>query len=372
MTDDDTQTPTESETNTILITATEEGSGKTAIAIALALLARERGADAGYMKPKGTRLESHTGKTLDADPMLATELLGLEADLATLEPVVYSPTFVEGAIRRRDDPEELHETVRENFATLAEGRDVMIVEGGGRLTTGGVVDLTDPEVADLLDARVVLVAGYEKPGDVDEVLGAAATIGDRLAGVIFNRVDDAAYDALAGDVVPFLEGRGIPVLGTIPSVADLAGVSVADLASELGAERLTDHPAEGVVGRFLVGAMGPDEALRQFRRANDAAVVTGGDRSEIHTAALEAPGVRCLVLTGGLRPPPAVLGKAEDRGVPVLLVQSETLATVERLEDVISGGRTRDEETVTRMRELLFEHANVEDILGIEATYGNE
>jgi len=140
----------------------------------------------------------------------------------------------------------------------------------------------------------------------------------------------------------------------------------------LGAERLTDAPADGFVRRFLVGAMGPDEALWQFRRANDAAVVTGGDRSEIHTAALEAPGVRCLVLTGGLRPPPAVLGKAEDRGIPVLLVQSGTLATIERLEDVIGGGRTRDEETVTRMRELLFEHANVEDLLEVEAPDGEE
>ena len=246
----------------------------------------------------------------------------------------------------------------------------MVVEGGGTLTTGGVVDLTDPEVAALLDARVVLVVGYEKPGDVDEVLGAVETVGDRLAGVIFNRVSGSAHDSLEGDVVPFLEARGIPVLGILPRVADLAGLTVGDLASELGAELLTDVPTEGFVERFLVGAMGPDEALKQFRRTNAAAVVTGGDRSEIQAAALEAPGVRCLVLTGGLRPPDAVLGKAEDRGVPVLLVQSGTLATIERLEDVISGGRTRDEATVDRMRDLLFEHASVAEILGLGPSEG--
>lgn len=365
-TTDGEPTPTDGTPNTILITATEESSGKTAIGLALAILARERGHDVGYMKPKGTRLESTTGKTLDADPKLAAELLGLDADIATLEPVVYSATFVESAIRRPSDTADLHESVRESFATLAEGQDTMIVEGGGTLTTGGVVDLTDPEVAELLDARVVLVVGYERPGDVDEVLGAVETVGDQLAGVIFNSVSDTAYDSLEGDVVPFLESRGIPVLGIIPRVADLAGLTVGDIGSELGAERLTDVPTDGFVERFLVGAMGPDEALKQFRRANDTAVVTGGDRSEIQVAALEAPGVRCLVLTGGLRPSEAVLGKAEERGVPVLLVQSGTLATIERLEAVISGGRTRDAETVDRMRDLIFEHASVGKITGVE------
>jgi BioD-like phosphotransacetylase family protein len=350
--------------NTILIAATEESSGKTAIALALATLAIDRGHSVGYMKPKGTRLQTNTGKTLDTDPMLAREVLDIDAEMGDLEPVVYSPTFIEGAIRRRDDPAEIHGAVVESFERLAEGRDTMVIEGGDRLATGGIVDLTDPDVAELLDARVVLVVDYEGPGDVDGVLGDVELIGDRLGGVVFNRVPDAVRDTLEGDVVPFLERRGVPVLGVVPRTPDLAGVTVGDLADELGAELLTDAATDGVVERFLVGAMGADEALKSFRRAKDAAVVTGGDRPEIHTAALEAPGVTCLVLTGGFRPPPAVLGKAEDRGVPVLLVGSETLPTVERLEGIVRGGRTRDRRTVERMSELLYEHATVDDLLG--------
>jgi BioD-like phosphotransacetylase family protein len=353
--------------NTILIAATEESTGKTAVAIGLASLAADRGHSVGYMKPKGTRLQTNTGKTLDTDPMLAREVLGIDAEMGDLEPLVYSPTFIEGAIRRRDDPAEIHGAVVDSFERLAEGRDLMMIEGGSQLATGGIVDLTDPDVAELLDARIVLVVDYEDPGDVDEILGDAASIGDRLAGVLFNRVPDTARDTLDGDVVPFLERRGVPVLGIVPRAPDLAGVTVDELGDELGAERLTDAPTDGVVERFVVGAMGADEALKSFRRAKDAAVVTGGDRSEIHTAALEAPGVACLVLTGGFRPSPAVLGKAEERNVPVLLVGSETLPTVERLEGIVSGGRTRDPETVDRMAGLLYEHASVDDLIGESA-----
>jgi hypothetical protein len=351
--------------DTLLVTSTAESTGKTAVTLALGLAARERGRSVGYMKPKGTRLRSNVGKTVDQDPMLAREVLDLDAEMHEMEPVVYSPTFVEGAIRGQETPAELHERIRERFDDLAADRDLMLVEGGGDVTTGGIVDLTDPEVAALLDADVLLVAGYTQPMDVDEVLAAAEDAGDRLVGVLFNNVPDSAFDQLETEVVPFLEARGIPVVGVLPRTRELAGVTVADLATELGAETLTtDAPTDGFVERFLVGAMGGDQALRYFRRTKDAAVVTGGDRSDIHMAALEAPGVRCLVLTGGHRPPGAVLGKAEEMGVPVLLTNADTLSVIERAENVVDAGRTSSLATVELMGELLAGHADVDRLVG--------
>lgn len=351
---------------TVLVTALEDSSGKTAIALALGQLARERGASVGYMKPKGTRLTSRVGKTLDADPLLADELLDLGDDMADLEPIVYSSTFIQGAIRQQEDLAALKESVRTSFDRISADRDFVLLEGGGKLTTGGIIDLTDPEVADLLDARVVLVVGYDRQGDIDDVLAAADVIGDRLVGVVFNRVMEPAYDDLEADVVPYLERNGIPVLGVIPRSTELAGVPVGEIASELGAERVTAGMDGAIIERFSVGAMSADAALRYFRRTTNAAVITGGDRSEIHSAALEAPGVKCLVLTGGFRPSNAIIGTAEQRDVPILLVQSDTLTTVERMESIVHGGRTRDARTVDRMRDLLFEHADVDALLRLD------
>lgn len=348
---------------TLLVSSTEESTGKTAIALALCLLARERGLSVGYMKPKGTRLQSHVGKTLDADPLLARELLDLDAEIHELEPVVYSPTFVEQAIAGREDADAIREEVEESFASLAEGRDLMVVEGGGELTAGGAIDLTDADLAELLDAEVVLVSRHEEPGDVDDVLAAADLLGERLGSVVFNAVASSDFDDVETGVAPFLDGRGIPVLGVVPRERELAGVTVAELASELHAEVLTEAPTDGYVERFVVGAMGGDRALRYFRRTKDAAVITGGDRSDIHAVALESPGVNCLVLTGGFRPPGAVIGKAEEAGVPVLLVQADTLAVVDAAEKVVRSGRARDERTVEHMRSLLHDHADVDALL---------
>ncbi|WP_336023045.1 phosphotransacetylase family protein [Halobellus salinisoli] len=350
--------------NTLLVTSIEDSTGKTAVTLALGRLAQERGRRVGYMKPKGTRLQSNVGKTLDEDPMLARELLGLDSEMHQMEPIVYSPTFVQGVLRGQEDPDELGEIVEKRFAELAAETDLMLVEGGGTWTTGGIVDLTDVDVAERLDAGVLLVATYERANDLDDVVAAAEAFGDRLAGVLFNGVSEAVFDELESEAVPFLEDRGVPVLGVVPRERDLAGVRVDDLAAELGAEVVTEGDVGGYVERFLVGAMGGDAALRYFRRTKNAAVITGGDRSEIITAALEAPGVNAIILTGGHRPTGAILGEAEKRGVPILLATGDTLSVVDRAEAVVNTGRARDEETISRMRRLLHDHADIDAILG--------
>ncbi len=352
--------------NTVLVTSTDDGIGKTAITLALAGFARESGQTVGYMKPKGTRLRSAVGKTRDEDPMLARELLDLDAEMHEMEPIVYSPTFIQEAVRGREDPDELRERVVENFEALSEDVDLMLVEGSDDLATGSIVDLTDVDLAELLDARVLLVSEFNAVGDTDDVLAAAETVGDRLGGVLFNGVAEARMDELT-DVLPFLEGRDVPVYGALPRVQELAGVSVAELSESLGGDVLTtDAPLDAHVERFTVGAMGGSSALAQFRRTRDAVMITGGDRSEVQTAALEASGIEALVLTGGFRPPNAVVGRAEEEGVPVLLVQSDTRTTIDRVEEVMRSGRTRSEAAVDRMASLLESGVDVASILELD------
>lgn len=350
---------------TLLVTSPEPSTGKTAVALALAKAAETRGQSVGYMKPKGTPRGSAVGETFDEDPLLAKEILGLDTETSEIEPLVYSPAFLQEVVRGNESPETLHERVEAAFERLESEHDRMVVEGSGKPSTGASIDLTDADIADLFDATVILVAPYEEPGDVDDVLAAAERFGDRLGGVLFNAVPDAAFDDLASDVVPFLEGRGVRVYGTIPYQTDLAGASVEDLAEQLDAELLTEEAAtDELVQRSVVGAMTVNEALESLGGVRDAALITGGDRTDIQTTALEVSGVRCLLLTGGIRPPEAALERAESAGVPVLLVQTDTKTTVDRAEAAIDSGRTRSKETVDRMGELLRDYADIDAMLG--------
>ena len=86
-----------------------------------------------------------------------------------------------------------------------------------------------------------------------------------------------------------------------------------------------------LVENLTVGAMTAETALSRFRKYSNKAVITGGDRTDIQLAALETS-TTCLILTGNLRPSPLVVKQANEFGVPILLVRSNTMETIEKIE----------------------------------------
>lgn len=93
-----------------------------------------------------------------------------------------------------------------------------------------------------------------------------------------------------------------------------------------------------------------------------AAVITGGDRSDIQMAAIEAK-VKCLILTGNLRPSGAVLGSAEEANIPVILVRGDTMTTIEKMEHLIGHARIKQEVKIKRIVKLIEEHVDVDGLI---------
>ena len=99
------------------------------------------------------------------------------------------------------------------------------------------------------------------------------------------------------------------------------------------------------------------------------AIVTGGHRIDLQLAALETS-TSVLVLTGNSRPSLAVLDRAEDREVPIILVTDDTLTTVERAEGIFGHIRFKQEAKIARFTELLdqnFDFVRLYDELGLVA-----
>src|SRR5690606_38085039 len=151
------------------------------------------------------------------------------------------------------------------------------------------------------------------------ILSVQRYVGDRLVGVLLNQVEEAQLDFARSRVVPFLEQRGIPVLGTLVQDPQLAGVTVGELLEYLGGQLIGNQSLlDKLVEHLMIGAMSATAALTHFRRRNNKAVFTGGDRTDMQLAALETS-TSVLVLTGNMRPSPAVIDRAEECGVPIIL-----------------------------------------------------
>jgi len=166
-------------------------------------------------------------------------------------------------------------------------------------------------------------------------------------------------EATRTGVVPFLERESIRVFGVLPHDAGLSAVSVAEIVAELDGVVLAGETGlEEPVESFMVGAMGQEKALRYFRRRARKAVVTGGDRSDVQLAALETD-TRCVICTGGMAPSSLVLSRADDLGVPMVLVEMDTLSAVEHMEILFGRVRIHDAVKVARIRELLAQDADL-------------
>jgi len=169
-----------------------------------------------------------------------------------------------------------------------------------------------------------------------------------------------------------MEGRHIPILGVLPLREQLQAISVGEIAEVLDAEFLACEDKKNVlVENIMVGAMSAEQALPRMRRIpGTKAVITGGDRTDIQLVSMETA-TQCLILTGYLRPVPEVLRRAEEIGVPVLLVRKNTMETVDAIDEVFGKTRLGQQAKLEQFETLLEEHFDFKRLyrsLGLDVT----
>jgi BioD-like phosphotransacetylase family protein len=343
----------------IYVTSTQTNSGKSALCVGLLNRFQQDGLKVGYMKPVSTLARVVHDRPMDEDAHFVKYTFGLTDKVETMAPVLLTDQQVASVLAGHE--EDFAAKVQSAFQTIAEGKDVMVLEGGGSLREGWIVNLAPPHVANLLSARELVVVPYANDLQVvDDLITARVRLGDSLLGGVINSVPNRRMDFAENQVKPYVESHGVPILAILPKEQVLLSASVAELREGLGGEILCSHNAVGeLVEHLMVGAMNVDSAFSYFSRKANKAVITGGDRPDIQLAALETS-TRCLILTGGMRPSPMILGRAEEAGVPIILTHHDTLTAVEIIETFFGRTRFHQEKKVKRFERLLNEHMDFE------------
>lgn len=341
----------------LYITSIENFSGKTAVTLGIGRRMQIDGNKVGYLKPVSYEATQFGGQVIDEDVTFVRNVLGLDQNPADMSAVVVTPDTLADCLS--DDGCDFGEAIKQAAEKASEDVDMLLIEGGGSLRQGYVLGLSTQYVAEMLDADVLAIVKYHSQlRMLDDTLTADYRLGDRLAGVIINRVPDDALPFVKEQAVPYLEKRGVNVLGVLPERPNLASISVQELIETLDASVLTGgEKTDGLVEELVIGAMGAREALSRFRQYRNKAVITGGDRTDIALAALETS-TTALVLTGNLTPSASVLERAEEANVPVLMVASTTMDTIERIERVFGKTRLGQAEKLAHFEALMAEHVD--------------
>jgi len=327
----------------LYITSLQRGIGKTAICAGIGKHLLGDGKKIGFFKPLIADTKQPPIEDIDSDAVFMKQIFALEEPVDCLCPVISGES-------------NLASRIKEACAAVSQSKDVVIVEGTGELNQTG------RQVVEALGARVIIVESYSKVLPGARITSSCKDFGDYLLGVVLNRVPRSQLDRVRGEVSTHFGESGINILGMLPEDRLLFTLTVAELAEHIQGEVLScaDQSAE-LVENLMLGAMGVDPGPQYFSRRANKAVVIRGERPDMQLAALETS-TRCLVLSGNTAPTPAVLSRAEDKKVPIILAKEDVATIVASIEDALNKTRFNQEKKLPRLAEIMEPHFNFQAV----------
>jgi len=348
-------------TRRVFLAATGQNRGKTTTSLGLLAAIRDRSLSLGFMKPVGQRYLVIDGTRADEDAVLMSDVFDLPDALNDMSPVTLPRHFTTDFIMGRVD-EDLEGLVRAAYGRVADGKDVVVIEGTGHAGVGAVVGVSNARVASVLDAPVIVVSegGIGRP--IDEIVLNVALFeahGARVLGAVVNKVDVDAHPDLPQVLAKGLGQHGIELMGCIPYSELLANPSLELIATHLDGELLSGEATPGeTIGWTAIGAMQAIHAVELLRERT--LLITPGDREDLLFAAVEvnrvsAPVKRVIgvVLTGGFRPPQRVIDALRDAGIFSYLVATDTYRTAQAVDEILVKTHSADTEKIATIIDLV-------------------
>ena len=207
------------------ISGTDTGVGKTVVTACLLALFRKRGVDTGIMKPVETGVDPECSSEANSDAKFLLAVSGHQDLLEEVCPIRLQPSAAPLQAARIENRDLEIDRILENFHTLQNRHDQMLVEGIGGL----MVPLqTDYLVRDLVRdmGLPLIVVSRVRLGTLNHTLltlNAAREAGVEVAGVVLNRMDNRELNTVEREQAELIrELSGVRVLGECPFIDPVA------------------------------------------------------------------------------------------------------------------------------------------------------
>lgn len=314
---------------TLYLVSAEEAVGKTAIGATLGKYWLEQGKKVGFLKPIA---EESPKEGDENDAAFMKQILALPQAVNSLCPPLGK--------------------VKEAYEEVSRGKDVVIIEGrcGGKPEDN--LSKASYEIVAALKAKVIIVEGHSTA----RFINTCKRFEGNLLGVILNKVPKSQLKRVHDEMSAQFAQAGINILGVLPEDRTLLTLTIGELANYIQGEILNNpEKSAELVLNFMLGALAVDSGLDYFSRKADKAVVVRDDRPDMQLAALETS-TKCLVISGSKAPTYSIRYRAEDKGVPVILTQSDITSIVKNIEDALDRARFHQEKKLPKLREIMEQH----------------
>jgi len=356
----------------IFIAATRQDVGKTTVSLGLISSLKSHHENIGFIKPVGQKYVVENGIKVDKDAYLMEKIFGFGQTLQDTSPVAvergYTEKYIDGYIGR-----DAARTIKESFDRVSAGKDAVVIEGTGHAGVGSVFDLSNAEVARMLDSKAILIAGGGVGKPIDEVMLNKSLFdkyGVKLTGVIVNKVMMNKYDKVATYVRKGLERLGVPVFGVIPYFEVLDTPSIRSIRDELDMHLICgEKNIDRQMKRILVGAMEVRDAIQYFE--DDCLVITPGNRIDLinmlikmHTGRFKATRrIAGIILSGGISPSRRMYNALKKAGIPTIISRDNTYDVAARVHDLTVKIKSGDKKKIKIVVDMIKKYVDIDAIV---------
>ena len=247
--------------------------------------------------------------------------------------------------------------VGEEIKSVAKDVDTLLVEASNTLSKDEHIDLVKS-----IGAKVIHVTKY------DEAIGSipfSTSFGQDLIGTVINFLTKYKGTEAHEVVIPSLKKSGINVLGLIPENRTLLSLTVKQICESLeGIFFSGEEYGEDLVESFMVGGFGMDPGQYIFSRQDKKAVVVRGDRPDVQMSALDTD-MECFIMTGGFEPIEYVKYEANEEEVSIIIVNSDTLETMDKIGTLQEYSEFDHKEKLARFKNLIDSNIDVEALKSV-------
>jgi len=356
----------------LYVSSIYQNAGKTTISLGLFKLFQEHKQKTAFLKPVGQQTVPVKNRNIDKDSYLIGEVYRCRRNMAEMSPVTIGTGYTEKYIFDPNNKQLLNK-IHKAYTKLAKHKDAIIIEGTGHSGVGSVIDLSNADVARLLDAKVIIISEGGIGRAIDEIMLNKALFdqqGVEIIGVIINKVLPEKYTRIKKVLTQGLKNKGLRLLGVIPMDPLLRDPTVEHLMSKLklkllsGAENLHRR-----VKNTIVAAMEPENMVHYL--SDGTLVVTSGDRVDNIMVAVSSHLVRQgkqtqvsgIILTGGLQPNTKIIELLKKSKIPVLTSDDDTYSIAAQIDSFTCKIEKTDKDKIAEARRLAKKYIDVDTIL---------
>ncbi|AGO16105.1 phosphate acetyltransferase [Glaesserella parasuis] len=373
---------------TIILIPISTGVGLTSVSLGLVHSLEQKGAKVGFLKPIAQPISGED--TLDR----STTIIRLSQSTETGTPFMLSEAET---LIAKNQTDVLLEKVVERHQKLTKNSDIVIVEGLIPTRKNSYANSINYEIAQALDAEIVLVAApaADKPAQLKERIDAAVSLfGGRhnpnLLGVVINKfnapVDESGrtrpdlteiFDSFQHSSNNILEMENLFKAGPIKLLAciawksDLIATRAIDVVKHLGAAIIN----EGEVHKRRIRsvtfcARSLPHMVDHFKAGS--LLVASADRPDVivaaSLAAMNGVEIGALLLTGGYKIDTQITKlcqQAFETGLPIFRIEGNTWQTALSLQSFSLEVPVDDKERIDAIKQYVSEQFDAGFIDGI-------